>query len=112
MSRSPEFGGEAGGLASYAAAAGAQSRLPVNRISDLQKFRASILHSVRRGELIMFPKVVDIRVKCNVLQRFSTDLNRIAICLANQKRAGPRATGRPSTPAVGSVTRGSALADC
>jgi hypothetical protein len=63
----------------------------------------------------MFPKIVDIRVKCTVLQPFATDsqvLNRIAICLASQKRAGPRATGRPPTPAVGSVTRGSALADC
>jgi len=48
-SRSHEFGGAAGGLASYAAAAGAQSRLPVNRISDLQKFRVAILREWRRS---------------------------------------------------------------
>ena len=60
----------------------------------------------------MSPKNVDISVKCNVLQCFQPILNRIAICLANQKRAGPRATGRPPTPAVGSLTRGSAVAYC
>jgi hypothetical protein len=49
VSRSVESGGAAGGLASYAAAAGAQSRLPVNRISDLQKFRAAILRKRRRS---------------------------------------------------------------
>jgi hypothetical protein len=43
---------------------------------------------------------------------FQPVLNRIAICQANQKRAGPRATGRPPTPAVGSLTRGPALAYC
>ena len=36
----------------------------------------------------------------------------MAICLTNQKRAGARATGRPPTPAVGCVTRGSTLAYC
>jgi hypothetical protein len=36
--RAENVGGAAGRIASYAAAAGAQSRLPVNRISDLQKF--------------------------------------------------------------------------
>jgi len=49
VSRSREFGGAAGGLALYAAAAGAPSRLPVNGISDLQKFRAAILREWRRS---------------------------------------------------------------
>ena len=43
---------------------------------------------------------------------FQPILNRIVICLANLKRAGPRATGRPPTPAVGSITRCSTLAYC
>ena len=42
---------------------------------------------------------------------FQPMLNRIAVCLAHQKRAGVRATGHPPTPAVGRLTRGSALAD-
>ena len=49
VSRPREFGGAAGGLASYDAAAGAQSWLPVNRISKLQKFRAAILPTWRRA---------------------------------------------------------------
>jgi len=49
VARPREFGGAAGGLASYDAAAGAQSWLPVNRISDLQKFRAAILPTWRRA---------------------------------------------------------------
>jgi len=49
VSRPLEFGGAAGGLASYAAAAGAQWWLPVNRISDLQKFRPAILREWRRS---------------------------------------------------------------
>jgi hypothetical protein len=60
----------------------------------------------------VFPQNVDKDFYQYEMQCFQPVLNRIAICLANQKRAGPRATGRPPTPAVGSVSRGSALAYC
>jgi len=58
----------------------------------------------------MFQKNIDKEQYPSEMQCFRPILNRIAFCLANQKRAGPRATGRPPTPAVVSLTRGSALA--
>jgi len=49
LSRSREFGGAAGGLAPYAAAADARSRTPVSRISVLPKFRAAVIRDWRRN---------------------------------------------------------------